>query len=494
MEDREAELAALCQEVAKGLPTACITNYEQVHRNEGLAKTEWQVVVVDEGHRLKNPETVLHGAMTRLRCRMRLLLTGTPVQNSLNELWALLHYLLPDLFTHTVDFKAWFSKPFQGIEGFNEFEVQLEPEQERQVIAQMRAMLSPFLLQRLKSEVLADKLPPRVEAVVRVPLSAWQAAAYKDLEKRTVRLLGSGNSVTSEQVNSAFMQLRKIALHPYLFQEDHILDAGLFRTSGKAEVLDRLLPKLLRFGHKVLIFSQFTSMLDILEDLLRWRGIESVRLDGSVQHELRRQRIERFNADLKVGVFLLSTRAGGLGLNLQAADTVILFDLDWNPQNDKQAVARAHRVGQTREVRVLRFVTDSAVERHMERCCAEKLEMERKVLGAGAFRGQSRADERRQALRAVLGLLEPGAEGGSGGGLTSPEELNRLAARGEEELAAFAAMDAVLLQPRPGARAKAAAGAAAASPVQRLVRSNRLLAPEEVPRGFAMSDLVAGPR
>mmetsp|Transcript_102422 Transcript_102422/g.285427 ORF Transcript_102422/g.285427 Transcript_102422/m.285427 type:complete len:783 (+) Transcript_102422:70-2418(+) len=493
-DQREAELKALRSDMALGRPIACITNYEQVYRNEWVMKGEWQVIVVDEGHRLKNPETVLHNAMTQIRCRMRLLLTGTPLQNSVNELWALLHYLLPELFTYTVDFKKWFSRPYREIPGLNEFEVQLDPEQEQQVVERMHALLAPFLLQRLKSEVLTDRLPPRVEVTLYVPLSAWQQVAYRDFERRTIRLLADGGSVSSEQVNNAFMQLRKIVLHPYLFQEGYAQDQELYRTSGKLEALDRLLLKLLRFEHKVLIFSQFTNVLDILEAFLQWRGIASVRLDGQVPHEQRSVRIERFNTDPALHVFLLSTRAGGLGLNLQAADTVVLFDLDWNPQNDKQAIARVHRVGQTREVRVIRLVTQSAVERHMERRCLEKLELERKVMGAGMFRRQATGEQRSQALQSVLGLAEDAAPltGGEGTGaattgactaanpagsdsLTSPEELSRRLARSAEELTAFAAMDAELLGPQVCTDGTA----------QRLVRCGRLMSLENVPRGFA---------
>jgi len=496
--EREAELAALRFDASRGLPTACVTNYEQMHRNEWLLRNPWQLVIVDEGHRLKNPETVLHHKMVQLSCRMRLLLTGTPLQNNVGELWALLHYLLPELFTCSMDFAAWFAGPFRGIPGMNEFDVRLDPEQEHKVVALLHQMLSPFLLQRLKAETLADRLPPRVEATVRVPLSAWQREAYRDLERRTVRLLSSSGVVSSEQVNNALMQLRKISLHPYLFQEAYAKDEGLFRTSGKAEVLDRLLPKLVRFGHKVLIFSQFTSVLDILEDLLAWRGIASVRLDGQVPHKSRRERLERFAADPALSVFLLSARAGGLGLNLQAADTVILFDLDWNPQNDKQAVARVHRVGQTREVRVIRLVTHSAVERLMEQRCQEKLEMESKVMGAGMFRKQATADQRRHALRAVLGLnsqddlcankasstqagtlTSPGAPHASLGecceGITSPEELNRLLARSNEEFATFEEMDAELLRPKKGV----------SSGEPHLIQCGRLMSHREVPSGFA---------
>ncbi|OLP87905.1 SWI/SNF chromatin-remodeling complex subunit snf22 [Symbiodinium microadriaticum] len=405
----------------------------------------------------------------------------------ISELWALLHYLLPDLFTNMLDFKAWFASPFKG-SGMNEFEVQLNPEQEQEVCAQTHALLAPFLLQRLKAEVLGRHLPPRKEVMVTVPLSAWQESAYRDLEKKTLKLLRESVDVTTEQVNNVLMQLRKIVLHPYLFQESYGKDADLFRTSGKVEALDRMLPKLLRFDHKVLIFSQFTSALDILQDYLEWKKIDFVRIDGQVPHTERLARLKRFEHEA-VPVFLLSSRAGGLGLNLQAADTVVLFDLDWNPQNDKQAVARVHRVGQTREVRIVRLISQSRVERHMVERCSAKLQMEQKILGAGMFR-QATAEQRRGALRAVLGLEDGDAPQDTaevkdpmGVQLTTPEELNRHLARSEEELRVFMDMDAELLRPR------------CLLPLElkdapQLVRCGRLMRPSEVPDGLNGSSLA----
>lgn len=469
----------LSKGAAGGVGTVCLTNYEQVYRHTVVEETAWQVVVMDEGHRMKNPNTNHHRCMAKLRCRMRLLVTGTPIQNSVQELSALLHYLLPKLFTEMTDFRAWFSKPFKHMRNVNEYEVQLDKEQEQRVIAQMHALLAPFLLQRLKSEVLGERLPLRLDMAVRVPLSAWQRAAYRDLEQRILSIMGDDDNATSEQVQNALMQLRKIALHPYLFQEARGAATDLFRVSGKAECLERLLAKLLPHGHKVLIFSQFTSMLDILEELLESRGRAFVRLDGSLAQLKRQERIARFQQDPSVGVFLLSTRAGGLGLNLQAADTVVLFDLDWNPQSDKQAVARVHRVGQTREVRVIRLLTDSKIEKFMESRCQEKLEMEAKIMGAGMFRKQASAEDRRRALREVLSMEKEGAgESSTASGLTSPEELNEFLARSKEELQSFADMDETLLRPSQSR---------AASVEQLLVQSGRLMAPFEVPKGFAVS-------
>lgn len=513
---REATLQALRGKISRGEPVVCVTNFEQVHRTTALMDTKWQLVIVDEGHRLKNPDTVLHSAMTRLQCRMRLLLTGTPLQNSINELWALLHYLLPELFTHMMDFKAWFARPFKSIAGLNEYDIQLDAEQAQQVMSKMHGLLAPFLLQRLKAEVLVDKLPPRVESIVRVPLSAWQRSVYSDLERKTLRLLGDDGSTIGEQVNNALMQLRKIALHPYLFEDNLALGDGLFRASGKAEALDRILTKLLRFGHKTLVFSQFTGVLDVIEKLLELREVQSVRLDGQVAHEVRRERIQRFQEEPNVNVFLLSARAGGLGLNLQVADTVVLFDLDWNPQNDKQAVARVHRVGQTKEVRVIRLVADASIERHMEARCREKLDMEQKIMGAGMFHKGATADQRRQALHSVL-LEAQRADACAAGAslactsctssadLTPPEHLNRMLARSAAELEAFTGMDEELQisgWPASGGRGVRSPArklrrktswanhpdAPGLAPVlERLEAAGRLMRTEEVPAGFTYS-------
>jgi len=308
-------------------------------------------------------------------------------------------------------------------------------------------------------------------------------------------LLRDGDRLSSDHVNNVLMQLRKISLHPYLFQDSYARDDGLFHNSGKTEALDRLLPKLLRFDHKVVIFSQFTSVLTILEELLKLRGIQHVRLDGQVSHEQRSERINRFNSDPALRVFLLTTRAGGLGLNLQSADTVVLFDLDWNPQSDKQAVARVHRVGQTREVRIVRLVTDSAVERHMEARCGEKLELEQKVMGAGMFRRQATAEQRGCALRTVLGLDRSAGESDAAQdatslletrlALTEPAELNRQLARGPAELDAFNEMDAKALQPQD----HAGNGAMADADIEaRLIQSGRLMNASQVPRGFSAGE------
>jgi len=486
LEEREHLATKLKKRIRDQKTVLYVTNYEQIHRNEWLQDFEWQCIIIDEGHRMKNIKSLLHETMTRMKCRTRVLLTGTPLQNNLGELWALLHYLLPELFATTLDFQAWFLEPLRGVKGLNEYEVTLGPSDEEQLISRLHLMLAPFLLQRTKAQVMENQLPPKIEATVRVPLSAWQQSCYSDLQQRTIKLLNCEDKVETQMVNNALMQLRKLVLHPYLFLSEYQVSENIFRSAGKVEVLDRMLPKLLRFGHKTLIFSQFTSVLDVLQAYLQWRDISHSRLDGQTPHEERRRRLESFNSGTGGDVFILSARAGGLGLNLQTADTVILFDLDWNPQNDKQAIARAHRFGQKREVRVFRLLTDSTVERHMEARCLEKLDLEKKIIGAGMFAKGASQEQRIDMLRKVLGttgdcevvesVVKQNGEG-EHHGVTSPDDLNQLLARSDEELVAFSAMDKeVILN---------AGGNVEAWPD--LVACGRLLREEEVPRGFAFS-------
>ena len=183
--------------------------------------------------------------------------------------------------------------------------------------------------------------------------------------------------------------------------------------------------------------------------------------------------MRRFQEEPDLRVFLLSARAGGLGLNLQAADTVVLFDMDWNPQNDRQAIARVHRVGQEKEVRVVRLLSDCKVERHIEARCQEKLEMERKIMGAGMFRKAVTQDQRRLALREMLGMDGAG-ETIDGADLTAPEDLSRILARSDEEIVGFQEMDAAIFGPLDASESVAV----------RIEKAGRLMRSEEVPAGF----------
>jgi ATP-dependent helicase STH1/SNF2 len=216
-------------------------------------------------------------------------------------------------------------------------------------------------------------------------------------------------------LSNELMQLRKICQHPFLFEsvEDRINPSGivndsLVRTSGKLELLARILPKLFETGHRVLIFFQMTKVMDIMEDFLKMMGWKHLRLDGGTKTEERAGHVQKFNApNSDILVFILSTRAGGLGLNLQSADTVIIFDSDWNPHADLQAQDRAHRIGQTKAVRILRFITEKSVEEAMYARARYKLDIDDKVIQAGRFDNKSTQEEQEEFLVRVCLCRNP---------------------------------------------------------------------------------------
>lgn len=199
------------------------------------------------------------------------------------------------------------------------------------------------------------------------------------------------------------MQLRKVCNHPYLFEDSYLENENTMRVSGKFELLDRIIPKLIKTGHRMLIFTQMTQLIDILEYFLKYRGIKVLRLDGATKLEERAMRVAEFNREnSEYNVFLLSTRAGGLGLNLQTADTVILFDSDWNPQMDLQAQDRAHRIGTMKEVRVFRLISNSTIEENILSKASYKKNLDEMIIQAGMYNNKSTDVERRQRLQEII--------------------------------------------------------------------------------------------
>ena len=235
-------------------------------------------------------------------------------------------------------------------------------------------MLAPHILRRVKADVLRDLIPQKKELMVRVELSDKQRTLYQAVLTKNFEVLQRKGQHRQRGLTNVVMELKKCANHPWLvegYQPEADLSpaelAELVESSGKMQLLELLLPKLKAAGHRVLVFSQMTKMLDVLEDYLLARGHGFERLDGNVGSAERQLRIDRFNRDLGSAakekfVFLLSTRAGGLGINLATADTVVLYDSDWNPHNDIQALSRAHRLGQANKVLILRLVTRWSVE------------------------------------------------------------------------------------------------------------------------------------
>ncbi|CAI5742810.1 unnamed protein product [Hyaloperonospora brassicae] len=434
-----------------------LTTYEYIMKDKHvLRKYDWQYIIVDEGHRMKNAQSKF--AMTlgsMYTSRNRLLLTGTPLQNSLPELWALLNFLLPTIFESVDTFEQWFSKPFAQFSG-NGDSNELSDEERMLVINRLHQVLRPFLLRRVKASVL-DQLPDKVEKVLKCELSGWQKIMYRRIQEGGALLMETTDNTgkakgkakyTSKGLSNVLMQLRKVCNHPYLFQTNgYQIDFDIVRSSGKFELLDRMLPKLKAAGHRVLMFSQMTQLMHVLEDYFNYRGFRYLRLDGSTSADEREQRMFMFNApDSPFFVFLLSTRAGGLGLNLATADTVIIFDSDWNPAMDAQAQDRAHRIGQKNEVRVFRLVTNSPVEEKILSRATDKMNMNNLVVEAGKFNNRSKEAERRAMLESLIKMeQEEAAHAATGDDEASTvlmdDEINEIMALTDEELALYQRLD-----------------------------------------------------
>ncbi|KAL6607852.1 hypothetical protein ACP70R_040915 [Stipagrostis hirtigluma subsp. patula] len=409
-----------------------LTHYDLILKDKKfLKKVHWHYLIVDEGHRLKNHECALARTLVSgYQIRRRLLLTGTPIQNSLQELWSLLNFILPNIFNSSQNFEEWFNAPFAC-------DVSLNDEEQLLIIHRLHQVLRPFLLRRKKDEV-EKYLPVKTQVILKCDMSAWQKAYYEQVTSRERVSLGSG--LKSKALQNLSMQLRKCCNHPYLFVEHYNMyqREEIVRASGKFELLDRLLPKLQRAGHRVLLFSQMTKLLDVLEVYLQMYNFKYMRLDGSTKTEERGKLLADFNKkDSEYFLFLLSTRAGGLGLNLQTADTVIIFDSDWNPQMDQQAEDRAHRIGQKNEVRVFVLVSVGSIEEEILDRAKQKMGIDAKVIQAGLFNTTSTAQDRRAMLQEILrrGTSSLGTD------IPSEREINRLAARNDEEFWLFEKMD-----------------------------------------------------
>jgi SWI/SNF-related matrix-associated actin-dependent regulator of chromatin subfamily A protein 2/4 len=432
-----------------------LTTYEYVIKDKGvLAKLPWKYMIIDEGHRMKNHHCKLTQVLnTHYLAPHRLLLTGTPLQNKLPELWALLNFLLPSIFKSCSTFEQWFNAPFATTGE----KVELNEEETILIIRRLHKVLRPFLLRRLKKEV-ESQLPDKVEYIIKCDMSGLQKVLYKHMQSKGVLLTdgsekGNKGKGGAKALMNTIVQLRKLCNHPFMFQNieekycDHVGISGgvisgpdLYRASGKFELLDRILPKLKSTGHRVLLFCQMTQLMTIMEDYLTWRGFGYLRLDGTTKAEDRGDLLKKFNAkNSDYFLFLLSTRAGGLGLNLQSADTVIIFDSDWNPHQDLQAQDRAHRIGQQNEVRVLRLMTVNSVEERILAAARYKLNMDEKVIQAGMFDQKSTGSERQQFLQSIL--HQDGDEEEEENEVPDDETVNQMVARSEAEFELFQKMD-----------------------------------------------------
>lgn len=382
--------------------------------------------VFDEAHMLKNMTTQRYTTLLRINASRRILLTGTPLQNNLLELMSLLCFVMPKLFLNkTDDIKALFSKKAPKLDDGTEQTSDFEQTQ----IERAKNIMKPFILRRLKKDVL-DFLPQKIEKLEKIKLLPSQKQQYQDLVNE-YKNIDATNDAYMGRGTTIMMDMRKLANHPLLLRF-HFTDAKLHEiakvlardsvyknnnpkeifediaplsdfkihqlrdkypsitnmvkipdnlvvSSGKFKYFDGLLPQLKADGHRVLIFSQFVMMLDIIEKYLSIRGHQFVRLDGSTAVNDRQDLIEEYSANSEIFIFLLSTKAGGLGINLTSADRAIIHDIDFNPYNDKQAEDRCHRIGQTKEVVIHKLIAEGTIEEGMSVIAQEKLKLEKEV-------------------------------------------------------------------------------------------------------------------
>lgn len=367
----KAERKLMCKSVLASEYDVVVTTYEVVNSEKGtLQRVKWCYMVIDEAHRIKNENATLSQTVRTFDVEARLLLTGTPLQNNLHELWALLNFLMPDIFESSDDFDQWFQD-----DGLNQADT----------VKRLHTILRPFLLRRLKSDV-EHSLKPKIETKLYIGMSEMQKYWYKKILTKDAVALNQLGGAGKVRLLNILMQLRKCCNHPYLFEgaepgPPYEEGPHLWEEAGKMVLLDKLLGKLKTQGSRVLIFTQMTRQLDILEDYMRYKQYGYCRIDGSTSGELRESQMDAFNAPgSELFVFMLSTRAGGLGINLQTADIVILYDSDWNPQADLQAQDRAHRIGQKKQVRVFRFVTENTVEEKIIERAERKLYLDAVVI------------------------------------------------------------------------------------------------------------------
>ncbi|KAI5238217.1 SWI/SNF chromatin remodeling complex component [Aureobasidium subglaciale] len=531
---------------SKDFPVVC-TSYEIcMNDRKFLANFGWKFIIIDEGHRIKNLNCRLIRELQSYQSANRLLITGTPLQNNLTELWSLLHFLMPTIFDKLESFESWFD--FSALNQRNGYEDILSEERQTNLVTSLHAILKPFLLRRIKTDV-ETSLPKKREYILYAPLTATQRELYKEilegtsrsyLENKAVESLSGANTprttrgaslkrgrleegsatpnksvkssrastpvttastrsnrrakksqnyeelsdtayfqqvqneqseeeeqslnsseeeaqeqaqtlalakklIGAKKLQNPVLQLRLCCnsphnfFYPFMEEDNSDVDETLVTESGKMLLLDSLMPSLLDRGHKVLIFSQFKTQLDLIETYCEvLRGWRCSRIDGGVSQPDRQEQIAQFNSpESETNIFLLSTRAGGQGINLTAADTVLLFDSDWNPQQDLQAQDRAHRIGQTRPVIVYRFATKGTVETLLLEKAESKRRLEKLVIQKGKFKSMRAGEvsgaefaELQQLLEQQDGErleLEEGVKG-----LLSEEELKTLTDRSEE--------------------------------------------------------------
>ncbi|XP_066140438.1 lymphoid-specific helicase-like [Euwallacea fornicatus] len=423
---------------------------------KALLRQRWRYIIVDEAQRIKNHESQLSIALRKLRSENRILLTGTPLQNNLTELWSMLNFIVPNFFVEMETFTELLTR-----EDFEDEEKLIQEEESNNIVSKLQTVLKPFMLRRMKKDVLIEMVPKK-EVTVFCPMTDIQIKLYDFViernlsallqkpdeetwnldeprpkrkctrnndftyfdnitDKKFLKLVDSGNldlfiktanatSIAKEipkdviirlTMAAPMMMFRKIINHPYLVNfpldpnsptKQLLVNEELVTSSGKMMVLDAILPELKKRGHKVLLFSQFTMLLDLLEDYLLMRNHNYRRLDGSQDIDIRTESIHDFNNNPDIFIFLISTKAGGVGLNLMGADTVIFYDRFWNPQVDLQAQDRCHRIGQTKPVVVYTLTAKNTVDDHILSTAEPKRLLEKVIIAEGKFKSTNNED------------------------------------------------------------------------------------------------------
>ncbi|KAH8826323.1 P-loop containing nucleoside triphosphate hydrolase protein [Flagelloscypha sp. PMI_526] len=459
-----------------------ITSYEVCLIEKGsLKKLSFEEIVIDEAHRIKNVDSILSQIVRMFTTRGRLLITGTPLQNSMKELWALLNFICPEVFDDFDDLDKFLNKdsapasgqtseapskvptpaPDGDVEMKEETESEEKPKEEeeplinvetgkpetveerksRLVVEALHKILRPFLLRRVKNDV-EKALLPKKEINIYVGLTEMQRKWYRSVLQKDIDAVNglTGKKEGKTRLMNMVMQLRKVTCHPYLFDgaepgPPYTTDEHLVNNCGKMIILDKLLKSMQEKGSRVLIFSQMSRVLDILEDYCLFRQYQYCRIDGGTAHDERISAIDEYNRPgSSKFIFLLTTRAGGLGINLTSADIVVLYDSDWNPQADLQAMDRAHRIGQTKQVYVFRFITEDSVEERMLERAAQKLRLDQLVIQQGRG-GDSKSKSKIAADKdELLNMITAGAEKivNSTDDLLINDDIEAIIQRGEE--------------------------------------------------------------
>lgn len=377
-----------------------IASYESIVEDKtrkSLMKVPWQGLVVDEGQRLKSDRTQIYDILSKFRFPFKALLTGTPLQNNPRELFNLLQFL--DRSMNAAELEAKYANLTQDN------------------VPELHNMLRKFFLRRTKAQVLTS-LPPMAQIIVPVSMSTVQKKVYKSILTKNPQLMKSifvrdSNVAQKERhtLNNILMQLRKCLCHPFVYSreiEERDVDGpvsfrNLVEASAKLQLLAIMLPKLQERGHRVLMFSQFLDNLDVVEDFLDGLGLQHRRIDGMISAAEKQKRIDEFNApDSQYFAFLISTRAGGVGINLATADTVIILDPDFNPHQDIQALSRAHRIGQKKKVLVFQLMTRESVEEKIMQIGRKKMALDHVLI--------ERMDKEDDAGEDLESILRHGAQ------------------------------------------------------------------------------------